>query len=62
MYTYEDRIKAVRLYLKLGRQLGATIRKLGYPDKEHPTCLVPRVPCHSRLERRIRTLIEKIQR
>lgn len=26
MYTYEDRIKAVRLYLKLGRRLGATIR------------------------------------
>jgi putative transposase len=33
MYTYEDRIKAVRLYLKLGRRLGATIRKLGYPTK-----------------------------
>lgn len=33
MYTYEDRIKAVELYLKLGRRLGATIRKLGYPTK-----------------------------
>lgn len=33
MYTYEDRIKAVRLYLKLGRRLGATIGKLGYPTK-----------------------------
>lgn len=33
MYTYADRIKAVRLYLKLGRRLGATIRKLGYPTK-----------------------------
>ena len=33
MYTYADRIKAVRLYLKLGRRLGATIRQLGYPTK-----------------------------
>jgi len=33
MYTYKDRIKAVQLYLKLGRRLGATIRKLGYPTK-----------------------------
>ena len=33
MYTYKDRIKAVRLYLKLGTRLGATIRKLGYPTK-----------------------------
>lgn len=33
MYTYEDRIKAVRLYLKLGKRAGVTIRKLGYPTK-----------------------------
>jgi len=26
MYSYEDRIKAVRLYLKLGKRLGVTIR------------------------------------
>ena len=33
MYSYEDRIKAVRLYLKLGRRLGVTMRQLGYPTK-----------------------------
>ena len=31
MYSYEDRIRAVRLYLKLGKRIGATIRQLGYP-------------------------------
>lgn len=33
MYSYEDRIKAVRLYLKLGRRIRATIRQLRYPTK-----------------------------
>jgi putative transposase len=33
MYSYEERIRAVRLYIKLGRRLGATLRKLGYPTK-----------------------------
>ena len=33
MYSYEDRIRAVRLYIKLGRRLAATIRRLGYPTK-----------------------------
>lgn len=33
MYSYEDRIRAVRLYFKLGKRLGATLRKLGYPTK-----------------------------
>ncbi len=32
-YSYEDRIRAVRLYLKLGKRIGATIRQLGYPTK-----------------------------
>lgn len=36
MYSYEDRMRAVRLYLKLGKRVGATIRQLGYPIK---TCL-----------------------
>ena len=31
MYAYEDRIRAVKLYIKLGRRLGATNRKLVYP-------------------------------
>ena len=33
MYSYEDRIRAVKLYLKLGKQTGATILQLGYPTK-----------------------------
>ena len=33
MYSYEDRIRAVKLYLKLGRRIAATIRQLGYPTK-----------------------------
>lgn len=31
MYSYEDRIRAVKLYIKLGRRTVATIRQLGYP-------------------------------
>ncbi|GJG94347.1 IS3 family transposase [Cupriavidus pauculus] len=33
MYSYEDRLRAVRLYVKLGKRLNATIRQLGYPTK-----------------------------
>lgn len=33
MYSYEDRIRAVELYIKLGRRLRETIRQLGYPTK-----------------------------
>ena len=33
MYWYEDRIRAVRLYIKLEKRTGATIRQLGYPTK-----------------------------
>ena len=33
MYSYEERIRAVKLYIKLGGRLGATICKLGYPTK-----------------------------
>ena len=33
MYSYEDRIRAVRLYIKLGKRIGATLRQLGYPTK-----------------------------
>jgi putative transposase len=28
MFSYEDRIRAVKLYIKLGKRLGATIRQL----------------------------------
>src|SRR5471032_2620561 len=33
MYSYEDRIRADKLYIKLGKHTGATIRQLGYPTK-----------------------------
>lgn len=33
MYTYEERIRAVKLYIKLGKRIGPTIRQLGYPTK-----------------------------
>lgn len=33
MYSYEDRVRAVELYLKLGKRIKATIRQLGYPTK-----------------------------
>ena len=33
MYLYEDRIRAVKLYIKLGKRTRATIRQLGYPTK-----------------------------
>ena len=33
MYSYEDRIRAVELYIKLGKRTGPTIRQLGYPTK-----------------------------
>ncbi len=33
MYSYEDRIRAVELYIKLGKRVQPTIRQLGYPTK-----------------------------
>ncbi len=33
MYSYEDRIRAVKLYIKLGKRTGATILQLSYPTK-----------------------------
>ena len=33
MYSYEDRIRAVTLYIKLGKRTRPTIRRLGYPTK-----------------------------
>lgn len=33
MYSYEDRVRAVELYIKLGKRIRATIRQLGYPTK-----------------------------
>lgn len=33
MYSYEDRLHAVQLYIKLGKRVRLTIRQLGYPTK-----------------------------
>jgi transposase-like protein len=33
MFSYEDRLRAVRLYIKLGKRTALTIRQLGYPTK-----------------------------
>ena len=33
MYSYDDKIRAVELYIKLGKRLRATIRHLGFPTK-----------------------------
>ena len=33
MYSYEERIRAVKLYIKLGKRTAATIQQLGYPTK-----------------------------
>jgi len=33
MYSYDERLKAVELYLKFGKRIGTTIRHLGYPTK-----------------------------
>lgn len=41
MCSYEDRIRAVRLYLKMGKRIRATIRHLGQPAR----LLVPTVVC-----------------
>lgn len=33
MYSYADRMRAVQLYIKLGKRIAPTIRQLGYPTK-----------------------------
>lgn len=33
MFSYEDRLRAVQLHIKLGKRIGLTIRRLGYPTK-----------------------------
>jgi transposase-like protein len=37
MYSYEDRVRAVELYLKLGKRVKATVRQLG----SGPTASLP---------------------
>ena len=33
MFSHEDRLRAVQLYIKLDKRIGLTIRQLGYPTK-----------------------------
>lgn len=33
MYSYADRLRAVQLYIKLGKRMAPTLRQLGYPTK-----------------------------
>lgn len=33
MHSYADRLRAVELYIRLGKRVKATIRQLGYPTK-----------------------------
>lgn len=33
IYRYEERMRAVKLYIKFGKRSRATIREMGYPTK-----------------------------
>ena len=48
MYSYADRLRAVELYIRLGKRLNWTIRQLGLSHKECAEGLVPRVLTASR--------------
>ena len=34
MYSYEERVRAVKLYIKLDKRISAAIIQLGYPTKD----------------------------
>ena len=34
MYSYDDRIRAVRLYIQYDKSADAVIRELGYPERK----------------------------
>jgi transposase-like protein len=44
MYSYEERLRAVKLYIKLGKRAQATIRELGYPTKNALKMVASRIP------------------
>ena len=48
MYSYADRLRAVELYIRLGKRLNATISPAGISHQECAEGLVPRVPTASR--------------
>ena len=56
MYSYEDRIRAVKLYLKLGKRTGATILQFGYPTEERAQELASRIRTKSRFAAGLRAL------
>ena len=33
MYSYDDRLRAVRIHIKLGKRDGLIVNQLGYPTK-----------------------------
>lgn len=35
MYSYEDRMRAVHLYIRYGKRIAPVIRELGYPSRKH---------------------------
>lgn len=35
MYSYDDRIRAVKLYIQYGKSAATTVRKLGYPSRKN---------------------------
>jgi transposase-like protein len=53
MYSYEDRLRAVKLYIRLGKRVGVTLRQLGYPTqnalkswyREYARCLDLHADC-----------------
>lgn len=67
MYSYEDRMRAVQLYIKLGKGISATLRQLGYPTKNSlkdwyreyerrhdlPTCYVRTKPRYSPEQKKV---------
>ena len=38
MYSYEERMKAVQLYIKYGRRAAPVIHELGYPNRHMLVC------------------------
>ena len=42
MYSYEERIRAVKRYIKVGKRTGASIRDAGVPDQERAQELASR--------------------
>ena len=45
MYSYEERIRAIKFYINCGFNSAYTVRKLGYPDKSQIHCIDRGVLC-----------------